>query len=341
MEKDLFRKTKQIKRLNYAHSYFKTSSKNKQTPNWITRKSQNSEIQSSFCFKPSSTESNDISQANSTIMYSCEKIKIELNFSSEDQSLKCKSDDTIKGKMTAISKENTQDITKKHLDACKMNPDIMQVAKKPKTLSIPDDMFSMDDSILAEMDLSCYELEGLVNDKHSNSGNKPVQPDVAKISTEHNSCDKQPNSPDIFNTASNKEEEDEETEDHPWDMSITVDNADKKEDNAACNVSAVFHGLSEVVFSTWVSQSSPKLTQNEGAFKSLLKKALTNNGQKPKVSLSSPRALFSEDSELRKSSFFGLPILVKQLIKKYKGIAKLYGKLTTNIFLYTLLEVYK
>lgn len=307
-----------------------------------------------------------VSQGSSNVMCSHEKINVEFNISSSELNNESKE----KYPKQLGNGFNIQDLNVPIKDS-----QIFHSVKKIKLNAVTSDLFSSDDSLLENLDLSFKEnneINNFNNDyierksiitedtidfkcfpalstkqKYALS-TKSTTPDILEI----NKSPQTPNeklskskdcihSPDIFN--SNRDDtamdENDENEDQAWDMSISIAEAKDKSFNDDCETVKnipVSQGLSSLVFSTWV-KSSPERTTKVTTFEDLLKNTLKNNAHKTVVRHSSPRSLFSDYETIckEKDSFFGLTNNVKSLIKRFKGITNLYGKDRNNKLAFT------
>ncbi|XP_054274745.1 helicase POLQ-like isoform X2 [Macrosteles quadrilineatus] len=255
-------------------------------------------------FVMTKSESNPSSEFNS--LCSHEKLKIEFHMSSGE--FKSAS---ISGK--SVLEENK--LCKN--DNCLIDQETM----------MEDDLLKLDDSLLEKIDLSfsdatldktakkqCFGLNSEVSIKGiqplSEIENKIFEKTNQKIYKE---------SPDIFCNTENNEE------DKPWDMSITVEDKDgpfPEQPQSASKKLLMSPGLSDLILDTWVP-SREYSSQREGkrlSFEGMIKNALSNNAHKT----ASPKPLLTSCSNCSSSSFFGLPEHVKSLIKRYKGIQDLY-----------------
>lgn len=300
-----------------------------------------------------------VSQGSSNVMCSHEKINVEFNISSSELNNESKE---------RYTKQLENGFNIQGLNVPIKDSKTFHSVKKIKLNAVTSDLFSSDDSLLENLDLSFEE-----NNEINNSNNdymarkskitedvvdlkcfpvlstkqnyalskKSTTPDIFEINKSPQSPYEKLNkskgffhSPDIFN--SNRDDtvmDENDTEDQAWDMSISIaEEKDKSlyEDCETVKNIPVSQGLSSLVFSTWV-KSSPERTKVT-TFEDLLKNTLKNNAHKTVVRHSSPRSLFSdyETTCIQKDLFFGLTNNVKSLIKRFKGITNLYGKYSNN-----------
>lgn len=297
----------------------------------------------------------DNSQGSSNVMCSHEKINVEFNISSSELN-----NESNQGYPKQL--ENSYNIH--DLNVPIKDTQTFHSVKKIKLNAVTSDLFSSDNSLLENLDLSFQENDDINNSNNDYTMRKskiaedkielkcfPVlstthkcassiksrTPDILKMNKSPESPYKELSkrkdfihSPDIFN--SNRDDTamvENETEDEAWDMSISIAEEKNKSLNEDCGTIKNIHdsqGLSSLVLSTWV-KSSPERTK-VSTFEDLLKNTLKNNAHKTVARHSSPRSLFSdyETKTTQKDFFFGLPNDVKSLIKRFKGITNLYGK---------------
>lgn len=271
-----------------------------------------------------SSQCGSISQRSSVIC-SHEKIEIELVVGSEVNSSQINSSsctEIIHGNNMA-DKDGTQD---EKLDAINFNS-----SKKPRTESkMTEQLLSMDDSLLENVDLSCQKI---VPDEKDDYINKKSC--IAKETEGVGLKKKYEYSPDMFISIDKENDDQNDLEDQAWDMSISLHeetNQSFSNENKNCNSenNVISPGLTNIILSTW---DSPTSVKKSGTFEGLLKRTLTCNAHKTIVRQSSPRTRLSGDtlSGIKRSCpdaelYFGLPSNVKRLIKRFKGISTLYGK---------------
>ncbi|XP_075221945.1 mutagen-sensitive 301 [Lycorma delicatula] len=179
-------------------------------------------------------------------------------------------------------------------------------------------LLSVDDSFLKGFDLSSAAVNTKINCK--------------------NNC----NIVDCDKSYNNSFLNDNIEDDHAWDMSISAEINHECCDKSKCNNSQEITDsfLSEsikwegqsVIDSIEMPEKSDKFLNKindseKSSFGNKIKTILLNNAQKPMVKL--PLGKYSacnsqESTDSLNSDFFGLPPLVKSLIKKYKGIHRLY-----------------
>lgn len=311
-------------------------------------------------------DNSQASQGSSNVMCSHEKINVEFNISSSELN------NESKGK---YPKQFENGFKIQDLNVPIKDSQIFHSVKKIKLNAVTSDLFSSDDSLLENLDLSFKEnneINNFNNDyierksiitedtidfkcfpvlstkQNYALSTKSTTPDILEINkspqSHYEKLSKSKDcihSPDIFN--SNRDDtamdENDENEDQAWDMSISIAEAKDKSFNDDCETVKnipVSQGLSSLVFSTWV-KSSPERTTKVTTFEDLLKNTLKNNAHKTVVRHSSPRSLFSDYETIckEKDSFFGLTNNVKSLIKRFKGITNLYGKDRNNKLAFT------
>lgn len=136
-------------------------------------------------------------------------------------------------------------------------------------------------------------------------------------------------------------------DDHAWDMSISAEINHDYCDKSRCNNSQEMYGsfLSESVkwdgqsiIDTFISNGNTlnnvdnekhSFDNEKSSFGDKIKTILLNNAQKPMIKISQGKLSLNNTQESISSvssAFFGLPPVVRSLIKKYKGIHQLYGK---------------
>lgn len=305
-----------------------------------------------------------VSQGSSNVICSHEKINVEFNISSSELNNESKQ---------RYPKQLKNGFNIQDLNVPIKDPQTFHTVKKIKLNAVTSDLFSSDDSLLENLDLSFNE-----NNEINNSNNiarksklaqdtidlkcfpvlnpmqkqyalstKSTTPDIFEINKspqspyEKHSIRRKDciHSPDIFNSNRDDTAMDEnDTENQAWDMSISIaEEKDKSlnEDVEAVKNIPVSQGISSLVLSTWV-KSSPERTK-VATFEDLLKNTLKNNAHKTVVRHSSPRSLFSVDETMceQQDLFFGLTNNVKSLIKRFKGITNLYGKENSNKLAFT------
>lgn len=304
-----------------------------------------------------------VSQGSSNVMCSHEKINVEFNISSSELNNESKE----KYPKQLENGFNIQDLNVPIKDS-----QIFHSVKKIKLNAVTSDIFSSDDSILENLDLSFKEYNEIHNfnndyierksiitddtidlkcfpilstTKKYALSTKSMTPDIFEINksppSPYEKLSKSKDcihSPDIFNSNRDDTAMDED-EDEAWDMSISIAEEKDKSFNDDCETVKnipVSQGLSSLVFSTWV-KSSPERTTKVTTFEDLLKNTLKNNAHKTVVRHSSPRSLFSDYETIcnEKDLFFGLTNNVKSLIKRFKGITNLYGKDRNNKLAFT------
>lgn len=245
-----------------------------------------------------------------------EKLKIECNISSGE----------FKPASTTGRQFLEREQTLKKFGSCLLKPE----------KAMEDDLLALDESLLENIDLSFKEASPARNTKKQCLGiNRDVViKGIHPLTIENNLLEKSKSkvcceSPDIFsnNTEYN---DDQDTEDKPWDMSITVIEDKEKsvceQPQSSLNKCPMSPGLSDVILNTWVPSPQPQSLSFERpkrlSFEGMIKNTLANNAHK----VSSPKPLFSSSDDCSSSSFFGLSENVKNLIKRYKGIKSLYSK---------------
>lgn len=192
--------------------------------------------------------------------------------------------------------------------------------KPPKESKMTEQLLCMDDSLLENVDLCCQNT--MANGKENKF-------DTQKLENCLEVKNKSYQSPDIF-TSTDKQEDSADSEDQAWDMSISLQDDKNKslneENNSSiCEKNVLSPGLSNIVLSTWDSPTSAK---KSGSLEGFLKRTLSSNAHKTIVH-HSPRLVSSLHNKRPcpySDLYFGLPSNVKRLIKRFKGIDKLYGK---------------
>lgn len=271
------------------------------------------------------------SQAN-TILCSHETIDIEFNVSSGSAWTK------------GLSSNNDYDRNVTQEEGIIYTPKDSEGECKSKTI---EQLLSMDDSLFENVDLSEHstfcnkETKGVHKEHHTQKNNSYIN-SLGESKGINN------NSPDMFISNDEEHEDPQDLEDIAWDMSISVKENNNKSvcdnnKNSDCeNELLIPSSLSNIVLSSW---ESPIKSKTSGSFEGLLKRTLENNAYKVYVqqasSVSSCSSLGSKKQDSAAEHFFGLPILVKRLIKRFKGIEKLYGKyLLQSLIFWILLFFY-
>ncbi|XP_046671023.1 helicase POLQ-like isoform X1 [Homalodisca vitripennis] len=304
MEKELIRKVKKSRFLSYKSNQ---DISNENNPLFLNEaKSNLSTPTQTMLLKTNSEGSSSVSQG-SNFMCSHERIHINFNISSEETSLSSKH---LKKKLSENDSNSMNTFSKKSRTSFEVMP-------CSRERSFANELLSVDDSLLENLDLSFKDIP--VNNHMQDKG---------AVVNENNS-----KSSDIFNSNEEEESEDIDPEERAWDMSISVvEDKDRSfsEGNNSCHKVPNSPGLSGLVFDTWVTptKSPPEPKDERKSLEDLLKRTLVNNAHKKLVNHSSPRSLFSSPGSKiwvpDGGSFFGLPISVRKLIKRFKGITKLY-----------------